>query len=108
MTGRQLVDPAEHRERRGRREEAQVVIDGKILEIPWDVGMGQKGLDLGGEQKAARGPREIEGLDADAIAREKEAARSRVPDPDREHALEMVENGGGPLSSSLDDSNRAE
>jgi hypothetical protein len=103
VAGGELVDAAEHRERRRRREEAQVVVDGKVLDVARDLGVSQERLDLAREQKRSRGPREVKRLDPDAVAREEEPPRPRIPDPDPEHALEPVEDGRAPLLEAVND-----
>jgi hypothetical protein len=98
-----LEDAAEHRERGRRRQEREVVVDGARLDVGRDIRMPEQRLDLRREQEARARPGEVERLDPDTVARQDQAALLRVPDPDREHAVDALEHRGAPLLVAVDD-----
>ena len=94
MAGRQLEDAAEHRERRRRHDEREVVPERRAIHLRRHVRMGDERADLRCEQPlAAAGAGEVHRLDADAVADEMQhrpIGIARVEDADGEHAVELL------------------
>ena len=74
-----------------------------LVELGGDRGVGKQRLDLGAEQEAARRPCVVKRLDPEPIACEKELPPARVPDRDREHALEALDAAWSLLLVEVDD-----
>src|SRR3979409_1044229 len=89
MSGGQLVDPLEDRSRRQRRPEGEDVVEAERIDFALDAGMREERLDLGGKQEVIAALRVKERSNAEAIAREKQRTRTRVPDRERPLAVEL-------------------
>ena len=100
---RQLLDAAEHRQRRrdiaqGEVGAERVVVDGAV-----HLRHGQERLDLGAEHQVAAQLRVVERLDAQAVAREDQLLDAVVPDGEGEHAAELLGAVGAPFFVGVDD-----
>src|SRR4029450_10516899 len=91
VAGFELRDALEHRARRRHRHEREVVIERLDVHLARDGGMLEERSELRREHEEAGGVAPVERLDADAVAREEEPIALRVPDREREHALEVVD-----------------
>ena len=67
------------------------MVEGRRLDRARDGGVGQDRLDLGREPEDAAMAAEIEGLDADPVARQRQHFPGRVPDGESEHAVEAFQ-----------------
>src|SRR5207244_7529838 len=54
-------------------------------------------VELGGEAELAADVAVVEGLDPEAVARERQRPRARVPDGDGEHPAQALPEAGAPL-----------
>jgi hypothetical protein len=91
LAGPELADPAEHRAWRGRESKRQVVAEGVLVEVARDGGVLEQGLGLRAEDEAVRQPREVQRLDAEAVASEDEPPARGIPDREGEHPLEALD-----------------
>jgi hypothetical protein len=83
VAGRELADVPKDRERRGDGVEGEEALEGVEVDLP-----AGKRPQLGRELEVASAGAVVEGLDPEAIAREHEAAPSRIPQGDGEHAAQ--------------------
>ena len=97
MAGGKLLDLAEHGPRPDHGPEANRLDQRARIERDGHFPVGEKGLDLGGEEDgpAIRPPEQ--GADAERIAQEVEGARVAVPDGDHELAVEHPGHAGAVL-----------
>ena len=90
VRGRELAHVPEGRPRQRDEAEREIVIQGRHVEAERIAPVGQEGLDLGAEEEFPRGGVEVvvQRLDPEPVPRGEQAAASRVPEREREHALE--------------------
>ena len=74
--------------------EAQVLLERFTVELARVVRMLEDALDLGCEDEAAVLLRVVKRLDAEEVARAEELAGGAVPDGEREHAAQLIEQVG--------------
>ena len=79
------------------------MIGGRGVDRPRHRRIGQERLNLGGEEELPARLAEVQGLDADPIAGEKQPRRRRVPDREGEHPDETVEEPLAPLEIAAQD-----
>jgi hypothetical protein len=98
MRGRQLVDVLVQRLRRGHVAVAQEVVErGAVDREPLAGAGGLDGFELGREREAAAVVEVVERLDPRPVSVELQAALARVPERDREHAVEVLDEAVVPL-----------
>src|SRR5262249_6881002 len=95
--GHQLAYAAEERARPGNVAVRQVVPDGAQVGGRLDARDEQQRLDLGREVQVFAALMEEQRLLAEAVAREDHASLSRVPDREREHAAQAMDDLLAPL-----------
>ena len=94
VRGRKLVDPLEEGARAGDETQGQVLVERAQVELrPGRLGAaaGEDRLDLGGEEEAPAVETPVQGLLAEAVARQQELAAPHVPDGKGEHAAQLVD-----------------
>src|SRR5262245_16096275 len=89
MPWRQLAHPADDRVRVGDVTAAEVARQTEHVELAADARMREDGSQLGPEDQPAAELRVVERLLAHAIPRQEEDLAPFVPQPEREHAVEM-------------------
>ena len=94
--GQKFAGVAENRRRRRHVGEAQVVVEGLVVDRAVESGC-EEALQLGAEKQPPAAEGVMERLDAEAIARDHEAALPRVPEREGEHAAQP----GGAARSEL-------
>ncbi len=92
-----LEDSLDHGPGRGNVVQREVAVEGRQAEIALDLGMNQDGLQLGAEVKLFAVTRDIQRLDAYAIAGQHQPPGGVGPDADRKHAAQLLEAGRIPL-----------
>ncbi|MCU0669812.1 MAG: hypothetical protein MUF70_10720 [Myxococcota bacterium] len=102
VTRLELLDAAQQRLAARRPQERQVVGHGRDVELVRDLGDAQQRLDLRGEVDALAVDPVVEGLHADVVAGEQELALARVPDREREHAVQILEHVDAALFVEVD------
>src|SRR5579872_4638815 len=103
MAGHQLANAAEQRAVAVGVSESQNLGKRFVVQFRRNGRMLEQRLDLGGKRKQPAVPVVVEGLDAQAIARAKQAAPLSIPDGEGEHATEQVETTGAMLFVSMQD-----
>ena len=93
----QLPDAAEDRSRRERRPEREDVVEAERIDRPRDTRVSKERLDLGGEQELVTALRVEQRANAEAVAREEQRARVRIPDRERPLAVELANSIGAEL-----------
>ena len=80
-------------------------VTGQGLDVEGAVGPahGDEGGQGGGEAEARRGLVEVEGLDAETVPRQHEAAAVALGHGEGEHAEEVLDASGAPLAVGLGD-----
>ena len=96
----QLFDAVDQGPRTGHIVERKVAVESVETQVPGDFGMNQNGLKLGAEEEIAARAREIERLDAHAVAGQDEPALGLAPQGYREHAAQAGETAGVPFEKS--------
>ena len=95
---RQLARLLENRLRFRHVAKGKVILNGLWIQFPLQLRMDQQGLQLGGKDKQAVGQlRIVEGLDAQAVTRQKQAPPVAVPQGKGKHAAETLHTGLAPL-----------
>ena len=87
----QLVDALVDRIRRGDISETEEEDEAAAIERAGEFWKRVKGLELGAEQKRIVGPAIVEGLDAQAIANERERLLLGIPQGEAEHPVQATE-----------------
>lgn len=90
VTRPQLEDVAEHGSRRAGVGEGEEVVDRVRVELGGEKARGQQGLRLRAEEQIVGRAREVERLDSEAVAREDEPPRGRIPQCNREHPAQAL------------------
>ena len=85
------MDPPENGPGRRNVKVGQIIIQGDGVEFALDLGMREQSLDLGREEEASADLGVIQGLEAEAIAGEKQATVLRVPEREGEHPHQLGE-----------------
>jgi hypothetical protein len=91
VTGRQLEDAAEERQRVGHVAEAQVGQSCARIDRPIDPRRRQQRLQLRAEHEASGRFGVVERLDPEAVARQEERTARRIPDREGEHAPQALD-----------------
>src|SRR3990172_1871191 len=91
MTSRELPSLCEDAERGWNRVEGEVARQRAEVDVPREVGSEDETLQLRGEQEPTRCDAVVQRLDPEPIAGEDEVAPTRVPEGDREHAPQRVD-----------------
>src|SRR5436305_7843306 len=60
----------------------------RAVNVPWEVGLAEQGLELGREADPPLPEPVVERLDAEAVARQQQATLAPIPDREREHATQ--------------------
>ena len=102
VAGRELPDPLEHGRRPGHELVAQVVVHRLEIHGPRDVGVLEDRLDLRAEDEPVPGPRVVERLDPDPVARQQELAPPPVPQREREEPAEALDAARPPRLVTVD------
>ena len=100
---RELPDSLEHGRRPGHELVAQVVVHRLEVHGPGDVRVLEDRLDLRAEDQAVLGPRVVERLDPDPVARQQELAADAVPEREREEPAEALHAARAPRLVGVDD-----
>ena len=91
VAGGQLADAGEHGLRRRHELEAEVVVQGLMVDPPLHARVLEDGLDLRAEHQPAVLLRVVERLDADAVAGEQQPLARGVVQGEAEHAAQVVD-----------------
>ena len=88
-----LAHAPEGRPRQGNEAEREIVVEGRQVEVERAESVREKRFDLGAEEEFAGGGIEVvvERLDPEPVPRREEPSSIRVPEGEREHALEPVD-----------------
>ena len=97
VAGRQLARLAEDRQRRGDRVEGEVGLERVDVDVARHLGLAQQRLQLGGERQHPVLDPVVERLDPEAVAREHQPLLELVPQRDREHPAQVLDEGGPAL-----------
>src|SRR5262245_57648564 len=103
VAGGQLARLIEDRQRGGYRVEGEEGLKRGGVDLPGEAGLADQRLELGGKGELATGDAVVEGLDAEPVAREDQAAVASVPDRDREHPAQRVHEAGAPVLIEVDE-----
>jgi hypothetical protein len=103
LSGAELRDAGEHRARRRREAEGQVIGERLLVELPGRSGVLEDRLDLGAEEHAVWQDAVVQRLDAEPVADEQQRPPARVPDREGEHPLEALHAGRALLLVEVDD-----
>ncbi len=74
-----------------------------LIEVRADLRVREDRLDLRAEDQSGGGVGVVEGLDAEAVAGEEHLTPVRVPDREREHALEALDAADALLLAEVED-----
>ena len=91
VAGRQLGHAADHRVGSGNEVVGEIAGDRVRIELATDRGVGQHGVQLGGEHDPASARRIVERLLAHPVPGQQELLSPRVPDREGEHPVEVVD-----------------
>ena len=103
VAGRQLAHTVEDRLIRRRGAERQIVRQRLGRDGAAHVGMAEQRLELAAEDQPARRGREVERLDAEAIARQHQLVALAIPHGEAEHAGQRLDDSGAALLEEMDD-----
>ncbi len=99
----QLARLGEDRQRRRDRVEGEIGGDGPGVDLAREAGLLQHRLQLGGEGERPVRDAVVEGLDPEAVAGEQQAPLPGVPERDREHAPQPLEEAVAVLLVEMDE-----
>ena len=102
VTGRELSRFLEDRQRRRDRVEREERLERVQVDFTRHLGLAQQRLQLGRERQRAAGDAVVERLDPEAVAREEQALLEPVPQRDREHAPQVLDERRPPLLVQMD------
>ncbi len=88
---RELADAAEHRARRRDEPQGQVLVERLEVHLAQRRVAGEQRLDLRREGEAGRGARVVERFLAEVVARDNQLAAAHVPETEREHAAQVLD-----------------
>jgi hypothetical protein len=97
LAGAQLSGLAEDRQRRRDRVGREVGLERIEIDLTGEVRMAQQRLELRGEGEMPAVVPVVERLDPEAVARHDQASLALVPDRDREHAPQILDEGRSAL-----------
>lgn len=100
---RKLLDVAEESVFAGNVIEGQKTIEDLRVQFGGQSGIGEKSFNFRGKGNGVCGERIVEGLDADAVASEKEGAGTLIPNGKSEHAAEFFDAAFAELFVEMDD-----
>ncbi len=103
LAGRQLLDTFHHGVRTGNVVEREIVMQARAADVTVEFGVQQDGLHLGAEVEVATAMRDVERLDAHAVADEHQAALRLGPEGGGEHAAQARERVGVPFEEGSQD-----
>ena len=94
LAGREHVHAAERRARRARGPGREDVVDAAEVRLGRDLAGGEQRLGLRAEDdRAVVEQRPVQRVDAEAVADQRQPARTRLPPGERELAVQLVERG---------------
>src|SRR6266540_2471308 len=99
---RNLADSLEQRCRSDGRSEHEKVWQRSCIQASLDQAARQDGLRLAREDKSMFRAGVIQGFDSEPVTREEKRLFGRVPDGDRKHPLQSLENLRSPLGVAVD------
>ena len=91
VPGREFADAAVHRARRRDEAQGQVLVERLEIHLAQRRVAGEQRLDLRREGEAGRGARVVERLLAEVVARDDQLAAARIPEAEREHAAQVLD-----------------
>ena len=102
MRGRQFFNSRKHRSRMGHIEVGQIFAQGMWIYLAWNTRHLQDGFDFAGEQQSSRLFSVNEGLLAEAIASQNQAAPRPIPYRKRKHSAQLGKKVHSPLFVKMD------
>src|SRR6202007_1959249 len=78
-------------------------LESRWVDLPREPRLAEQRLELGGEGELATRDAVVQGLDPEAVAGEHKPAVASIPDGDREHPAERLDEGGAPLFIQVDE-----